>query len=106
MELQNIDVETRVWPWLQTVEGTTLELAPGEIADVAVSEPPDDPFLRPVAATGKAKGRTTRAKGGKAASGPQNAPRGVSDVDPTAGSSDPSGNDEPDEADASGKEEA
>ena len=46
---ENTDVHSRVWPSLQTTDGHTLHLAPGETGDIAVREPIlDDPYLRPV----------------------------------------------------------
>lgn len=106
MELQNTSSERRVWSSLQTMRGRTLGLDPGEVADVAVDEAPDDPWLKPAKGAKAAGGRNPRGRGGKAASGQQDVPGGTSDVDPTSGSGDPSpdpGNDEP-AADADGKE--
>lgn len=57
-KLQNTDSYPRFWPWLQTKDGATLALGPGETADVDV--PADqaealagDPYLRPVVASTK-----------------------------------------------------
>lgn len=104
MKLQNISGEARIWPSLQFTDGRTLELAAGEVGDVAVQDCPLDAFLAPyppiTARKGSGKGKA--AQGG---SGAEDAPRGLSDVDPTAGSGDPSADhNEPAEADASGKE--
>lgn len=58
MKHENIDTHSRVWPGLQTVDGRTLELAPGEIGDVATDEPIDDPYLKPVAIRRRGKSDT------------------------------------------------
>lgn len=101
MELQNTDAETRIWPNLQTTDGTTLELGPGEVGDVAVDEAPDDPFLRPVQATLRAKRGKAPTGAGKAASGADDAPDTPSEPDAPKT---PDTSSEPAEADASGKE--
>lgn len=45
---RNTDSETRIWPTLQRPDGRTLELAPGEEAEVG-EEIAADPWLAPVA---------------------------------------------------------
>lgn len=103
MDLMNTDVETRVWPSLQTTDGRTLELASGEIADVAVTEAPDDPFLRPVDARGRLKGGRPQGKGSQATSGPQDGPESA--LTTSGGDFPPvESTHEPAEAEASGKE--
>jgi len=57
--VENVSDHRRVWPALQTPEGTTLELAPGETAEVALPEDFEDPYLKVLsAAKAKAKAET------------------------------------------------
>ena len=101
MLLKNTSGEYRVWTGLQDAEtGRTLGLAPGEVADVAVDEIPADPWLRPAKGGKTARGRSTQAKGGDAASGPEGGPETASGGDEPPETPDS----EPAEADASGKE--
>lgn len=48
MLMQNTDFYRRAWSDLSDATGHTLELGPGETADVALPEGFTDPFLRPV----------------------------------------------------------
>lgn len=78
MELQNTSSERRHWTSLQTADGRTLVLDPGEVGDVAVDEAPDDPWLKPAKGVRGAKGRNPRPGGAKAGSGPEDVPEGTS----------------------------
>ena len=51
----NTDYQTRVWPDLKGPDGRTLELGPGQSADVEVPDDFDDPYLKPHASKGSAK---------------------------------------------------
>ncbi len=56
----NSSPQTRIWDHLVNVNtGTTLELAPGQQAEVNVPEGFEDPYLVPVRATKGTKGATT-----------------------------------------------
>ncbi len=44
--VENISGERRVWPNIQTAEGPSLELDPGETAEVDVPEGFRDPHLK------------------------------------------------------------
>jgi hypothetical protein len=81
MEYENVDYQTRVWPSIRTADGRTLELGPGETADLPDDIDVDDPFLRPV--TVEPTGRSVRAprKPAKAASGAEDAPKSASEGD-------------------------
>jgi hypothetical protein len=100
MKLQNTHSEYRVWPGLQTTEGRTLGLGPGETGDVAVDEAPADPWLKPAKGVKSAGGRNPSGKGGQAASELPLSPQTPSSGD--APPDDPTI--EPAEAEASGKE--
>jgi hypothetical protein len=106
MELQNTHSEYRVWTGLQTTEGRTLALDPGEVGDVAVSKAPNDPWLKPVGAPSRQKGSGKGKPQGRAAharSGPQDVSGSVTET--SGGDSPPDEpTNEPAEADASGKE--
>lgn len=100
MELQNTSSERRHWTSLQTADGRTLVLDPGEVGDVAVDKAPADPWLRPARGGGAAKGKNPSGKAGNSRTGQQNVPES-----PSSGGSPPEPpTDEPAEADASGKE--
>lgn len=103
MELQNTSSERRHWTSLQTADGHTLVLDPGEVGDVAVDEAPDDPWLKPAKGAKAARGRNPRPGGAKAGSGQENVPEGASETSGGASPPDQPTN-EPAEADASGKE--
>jgi hypothetical protein len=55
----NTDVNTRVWPRLQLADGHTLELGPGEAAEIDLPAGFEDPYLKPVVKA-KAKGRKVK----------------------------------------------
>ena len=56
MLYKNTDTVTRVWPGL-TVDGRTLELAPGERADLG-TRVVTDPYLKPAPRTRSPKAAT------------------------------------------------
>ena len=61
MKLENFGDVGRVWPSLRTADGHTLELEPGEVADVMVDECPAGAFLRPAGPVRKGRGVRTEA---------------------------------------------
>ncbi len=60
--VENISDQTRVWPAIQTTAGVTLELDPGETAEV--DGLPEDPYLQVAApvASEKSAGKATNPK--------------------------------------------
>ena len=56
----NTDVHGRVWPHIQRPDGSTLELAPGESAEVDLPEEFSDPHLSDAKPKGPAKKNATQ----------------------------------------------